>query len=445
MTYDSRRARSHHADSRQARPTEEHESTVKSDVETLTPTRVRLTVEVPFEELKPSLDEAYRQIGSQVSIPGFRKGKVPTSLIDQRFGRGVVLDEAVNAYLPDAYGAAVREHEVRVLGQPEIDVTEFADGSDLKFTAEVDCRPTITLPDYQGLEVEVEVAVVSEPDVDEQVEALRARFATLTSVERAAQTGDFLTLDLSASRDGEAVDDATAAGLSYEVGSGALLDGLDEVVVGVSAGEEATFATALNDGEEAPADIVVAVKAVRERELPALDDDFAQLASEFDTLEELRSDLRDRLGRVKRLQQGVEARDALLEKLLSLVDVPLPEAVVDAEVESHFGDGHGDDEHREQFVEATRKNLTAQFVLDDIAEKEELQPEEGELSEYLIRQAPRYGMTPDAFAQALVEAGQVPAIMGEVVRAKALAKVLESARIVDTAGNTVDLDALADS
>jgi trigger factor len=418
---------------------------VKSAVETLTPTRVRLTVEVPFEELKPSLDAAYKQIGSQVQIPGFRKGKVPMSLIDQRFGRGVVLDEAVNAYLPDAYGAAVREHEVRVLGQPDIDVTEFADGADLKFTAEVDCRPEITLPDYEGLEVEVAEAVVTEADVDEQVEALRARFATLTSVDRAAETGDFLTIDLSASRDSEVIEDATASGLSYEVGSEALLDGLDAVVVGVSAGEEATFETALNDGEDALADIVVAVKAVRERELPALDDDFAQLASEFDTLEELRADLRERLGRVKRLQQGVEARDSLLEKLLSLVDVPLPEALVDAEVESHFGDGHGDDEHREQFVEATRKNLTAQFVLDDIAEKEELQPEEGELSEYLIRQAPRYGMTADAFAQALVEAGQVPAIMGEVVRAKALAKVLETAKVVDTAGNAVDLDALADA
>ncbi len=418
---------------------------MKSDVETLTPTRVRLTVEVPFEELKPSLDEAYKRIGAQVQIPGFRKGKVPTSLIDQRFGRGVVLDEAVNAYLPDAYGAAVREHEVRVLGQPDVDVTEFADGSDLKFTAEVDCRPEIELPDYNGLEVEVAEVVVSDSDVDEQVEALRARFATLTPVERAAQTGDFLTLDLAASRDGEAIEDATAAGLSYEVGSGDLLDGLDDVVVGVSAGEDVTFETELNDGEEAPADIAVTVQSVRERELPDLNDDFAQLASEFDTLDELREDLRERLGRVKRMQQGVEARDALLEKLLSLVDVPLPQALVDAEVESHFGDGHGDDEHRDQFIETTRKNLTAQFVLDEIASKEELQPEEGELSEYLIRQAPRYGMTPDAFAQALVEAGQVPAIMGEVIRAKALARVLEGATIVDTAGNAVDLDALAEA
>ena len=218
---------------------------MKSDVETLSPTRVRLTVEVPFEELKPSLDAAYKTIGSQVTIPGFRKGKVPTSLIDQRFGRGVVLDEAVNAYLPDAYGAAVREHEVRVLGQPDIDVTEFADGADLKFTAEVDCRPEIALPDYAGLEVEVAEVVVSDADVDEQVEALRTRFATLTTVERAAASGDFLTIDLSASRDGETIEDATAAGLSYEVGTEALLDGLDAVVAGLSAGETGSFESEL--------------------------------------------------------------------------------------------------------------------------------------------------------------------------------------------------------
>jgi trigger factor len=418
---------------------------VKSDVETLSPTRVRLTVEVPFDELKPSLDEAYKRIGAQVQVPGFRKGRVPASLIDQRFGRGVVLEEAVNAHLPDAYNAAVREHEVRALGQPEVDVTEFADGTDLKFTAEVDCRPDIVLPDYDGLEVEVAVVDVEESEVVEQVEALRARFASLTTVERAAATGDFLTIDLTASRDGEQIEDATASGMSYEVGSESLLDGLDDVVVGLSAGEEATFQTELNDGEEAPADLLVAVKAVKERELPELNDDFAQLASEFDTLDELRDDLRERLGRVKRMQQGVEARDAVLEKLLTLVEVPLPDALVDAEVESHFGDGHGDDEHREQFVESTRRNLAAQFVLDEIVAKEELQPEEGEISEYIVRQAPRYGMTPDAFAQALVEAGQVPAIMAEVVRAKALAKVLEAATVKDSAGEPVNLDALADA
>ncbi len=353
-----------------------------------------------------------------------------------------MLEEAVNDYLPRPTTLPMREHEIRALGQPDVDITELADGTDLTFTAEVDCRPDIVLPDYPGLEVEVEAVVVSEADVAEQLDALAARFATLTVVEREAQDGDFLTIDLAASRDGEPIADATAADMSYEVGSETLLDGLDAAVLGLSVDGEATFNAELNDGEDEPAEILVTVKAVRERELPPVDDDFAQLASEFDTLDELRADLEQRLGRVKKMQQGAEARDKVLDALLALVEVPLPDALVDAEVESHFGDGHGDEGHRDEYVATTRKNLTAQFVLDEIAIKEEIEPGEGELSEYLIRQAPRYGMTPDAFAQALVEAGQVPAVMAEVVRAKALAKVLEDAVVVDTNGASVDLDEL---
>jgi len=420
---------------------------VKSAVETLSPTRVRLTVEVPFEELTPSVNAAYQRISQQVQLPGFRKGKVPRSLIDQRIGRGAVLDEAVNAHLPEAYSQAVRENEVVPVGQPEVDITEFADGSDLRFTAEVDVRPTIELPDYRGLKVEVSDAVVTDEQVDEQVEGLRARFATLTPVERAAQAGDFLSIDLSAARDGELLDDATMSNLSYEVGSANLIDGLDEAVTGLEAGASSTFTAPLRAGVRAgeDADVTVTVKAVRERELPALDDDFAQLASEFDTLEELRTDLRDRLGKIRLLEQGVEARDKVMERLLELVDVPLPESLVNAQVDSHFEDGHGDEAHRDEVRDETRKQLTAQFVLDEIARREELEAGQDELTEWLVRQAPRYGMSPDAFAKALVDAGQVPAAIGEVVRAKALALVLDNAEVVDASGHVVDLEGLGRS
>ncbi|HTY72252.1 MAG TPA: trigger factor [Actinomycetes bacterium] len=420
---------------------------MKSAVETLSPTRVRLTVEVPFEELTPSVNAAYQRISQQVQLPGFRKGKVPRSLIDQRIGRGAVLDEAVNAHLPEAYSQAVRENEVVPVGQPEVDITEFADGSDLRFTAEVDVRPTIELPDYRGLKVEVSDAVVTDEQVDEQVEGLRARFATLTPVERAAQAGDFLSIDLSAARDGELLDDATMSNLSYEVGSANLIDGLDEAVTGLEAGASSTFTAPLRAGVRAgeDADVTVTVKAVRERELPALDDDFAQLASEFDTLEELRTDLRDRLGKIRLLEQGVEARDKVMERLLELVDVPLPESLVNAQVDSHFEDGHGDEAHRDEVRDETRKQLTAQFVLDEIARREELEAGQDELTEWLVRQAPRYGMSPDAFAKALVDAGQVPAAIGEVVRAKALALVLDNAEVVDASGHVVDLEGLGRS
>ena len=291
---------------------------MKSDLETLNPTRVKLTVEVPFEELKPSLDAAYRKIGSQVTSPGFRKGKVPPRVIDQRFGRATVLDEAVNDALPKFYGEALEANDVSPLGQPEVDVTSFEDGQQLTFTAEVDVRPEFDLPDYDGLKVTVDDADVSDAEVDEQLDGLRERFATLTGVDRAAADGDFVSIDLSASVAGEAVDDLTAKGLSYQVGQGSLLDGLDEAITGLAAGEKADFPTTLVGGDHAgeEATVTVEVKSVKERELPELDDDFAQTASEFDTLDELRADVRTRVEGMKAVQQGVQARDRVLEALL---------------------------------------------------------------------------------------------------------------------------------
>jgi trigger factor len=417
---------------------------VKSAVETLTPTRVKLTVEVPFDELKPSLDAAYRRIAGQVNIPGFRRGKVPAAIIDQRVGRGAVLDEAINEHLPKAYNAAAQEHGVKALGQPDVDVTEFADGEQLTFTAEVDVRPEIELPDYDGLEVTVDDAAVTDADVDDQLTSLAARFASLTPVERPVEDGDFVTIDLSATHEGHAVEDATASGMSYEVGSGTLLEGLDAAVVGLSAGESATFTDRLRAGGHADedVDVEVTVTAVKVRNMPALDDDFAQLASEFDTLDELKDDLRRRLADYKKVQQGVQARDRALQKLLSLVEVPLPEALVQAQIDSHFQDGHGDAEHRAGYDKEVREGLAAQFVLDEVAAKEELSVGEGELSEYIVANAQQYGMTPDQFAQEIVNAGQVPAVVGEVVRAKALALILERATVTDESGNAIDLASL---
>ena len=419
---------------------------MKSSVEALNPTRVRLTVEVPFTELKPSVDSAYKRIAAQVTIPGFRKGRVPAMVIDQRVGRSVVLDEAVNEHLPKAYNAAVDEHKVKPLGQPELDVTAFVDGSDLTFTAEVDVRPEIELPEYTGISVQVADADVTDEDIAKQVQSLRTRFGSLAVVERPVRAGDFVTLDLVASHDGEPVEDATASGLSYEVGSGQLLEGLDEVLDGMSAAQSADLRTPLRAGEHTDhdVDVTVTVQSVRERSLPDEDDDFAQLASEFDTLDELKDDLRSRLAGVKKLQQGVEARDTALEQLLKLVEVPLPDRLVQAQVHDHFEDGHGDEDHRAEYESQARQALTAQFVLDAIATKEELSVGEGELSEYIVRNASRYGMTADQFAQEIVTAGQVPAVIGEVVRAKALAFVLEHATVTDASGRPVDIEALRD-
>ena len=438
---------------------------MKSTVENLSPTRVRLAVEVPFEELKPSLDAAYKKIGAQVRVPGFRPGKVPTRVIDQRVGRAAVLEEAVNDALPRVYNDAAREHDLKPLGRPDIDVTKLDDGSSLSFTAEVDVRPEITLPELDGLAVTVADVVVSDTDIDEQLEALRARFATLSGVDRAAQAGDFVSLDLLAKVDGVEVDGGSATGLSYEVGSGDLIDGLDDALTGKSAGESATFATTLQQGDHAgaQAEVTATVNSVKQRELPPVDDDFAQLASEFDTVAELRADLRERLGRVKALEQGGEARDKVLEALIAATDFPLPESAVTAEVEVREHDivhslGHDDalfdryleaagktrDDFSAELRENAEQSVRAQFLLDAIADAVQVQISDGELTEYLVRQAARYQIPPQEFANQIVEAGNLPALIGDVRRNKALATVLEKAAITDSSGRSVDLGALSE-
>jgi len=438
---------------------------MKSAVETLSPTRVKLTVEVPFDELKPSMDAAYRKIGQQVRIKGFRPGKVPPRILDQYVGRAAVLEEAVNEALPRLYGEAVRENNVEVLGHPEIEVTNFADGDQLAFTAEVDVRPEIELPDYAGLEVVVDAAEPTDERVDQQLESLRERFATLKSVERPAQTGDYVSIDLAASVGGEPVEDATANNLSYEVGSDSLVQGLDDAIVGLSVGESKEFATQLRSGDHGgeTAQATVTVRTVKEKDVPALDDDFAQTASEFDTLNELRADVRSRLERVAKLQQGVQARDRVLEVLLDKVELPMPEHVLsdeigyrkqsmDQQLQAVGMTKEQYAEYEDKTVEAldqeiedgARQAIKAQFVLDAIARKEELAVSEAELTDTILRRAQQSGMRADQYAQQVVNSGQLGALMAEVMRGKALALVLENAKIRDTSGNEIDLDALTE-
>jgi trigger factor len=436
---------------------------VKSAVETLNPTRVRLTVAVPFEELKPSLDAAYRKIARQVNVPGFRKGKVPARIIDQRFGRAVVLEEAMNEALPQFYGQAVEANDVHVLGQPDVDVTEFADGQELRFTAEVDVRPELELPDYEGLHVTVEDADVTDDEIGVHLDGLRDRFATLTGVDRPAQLGDYLSIDLAGSKDGQEIEDARASGLSYEVGSDTLLDGLDDAVLGKAAGESATFTTKLHGGELSGEEIqvVVTVNSVKQKQPPELDDEFAQAASEFDTVDELRADIRSRLERQKKLQQLSQARDRTLETLLAKVEVPLPEGLVASETrlrretierqllgaglslqEYLEHEGQSAEQFEADLQTRAREALTAQLVLDEVAKKEQLSVAEGELTQHLLQRAAGSGLSADDFAQQVVQSGRVPALVSEVVRGKALALVLEHAEVRDESGRDVDLAAL---
>ncbi len=418
---------------------------MKSDVETLSPTRVKLTVDLPFDEIQPHLDAAYKRIAGQVTVPGFRKGKVPSRVIDQRFGRALVLEEAVNDAVPAAFDSAVAENELKPVGTPDFDVKELNDGENLTFTVEVDVRPEFDLPDLESFTIEVDAPEPTEEEVTEQVDSLRARFASLTDVDRPAQDGDVLLVDLAGSCEGEEVEDLNASALSFEVGGKEEpLPGFDDAVRGASADEVRSFSFPAEAGEYAGKDIDVAVTVskVRERELPAADDDFAMMASEFDTMDELVDDIRTRLTRVKRLEQGVQARSRLHDALVGSVDFPLPESLVANEIEEHFHDGHGDDEHKAEFEAEARGRIKSAILLDRIAEANDLPVAQEELSAWLMQQAPRYGMTPDQFANELVRAGQVQMAVTEVRRAKALAFAMEKARIVDPSGAELDLDAL---
>ena len=419
---------------------------MKTDVESLSPTRVKLTVEMPFDELQPSFDEAYKTIAKQVSIPGFRKGKVPARVIEQRFGRGAVLEEVINDAVPKAYESALREKEIVPVGRPAVDVTEIEDGQHVKFTAEVDVRPEFELPDYKSISVQVDPATASEADIDEHIDNLRTRFASLKDVDRASQDGDVLLVDISGTTDsGDEVDDLSGNALSYELGSEGMLPGFDDAVRGAKAGETRTFDFTPGNGDWAgvPLKVTVVVSKVRERELPELNEEFVTMASEFDTVDELREDSKKRVERLKRMEQGQQARGKVFEALMESVEIPLPDGVIAAEVEAHFEDGHdATDEHRAEVEQQAREALKSQFVFDKIAEAEEVTVGETELSNWLMQQAPRYGMAPDALAKALVESGQVSMALADIRRSKALALVLENATVTDTDGTAVDLTAL---
>jgi len=419
---------------------------VKSAVENLSPTRVKLSIEVPFEELAPFIDGAYKSLAEQINIPGFRKGKVPNVMIDQRVGRRAVLNEAVNDGLNTFMSNALRENKISIIGRPEINAIDYDEKKPLTFTAEVDIRPNLTLPNFSDMTITVDDVVVSDDEVAEQVDALRARFGTLSTVEKAVENGDFVTIDLVATINGKEVEGGVASDISYEVGTNRMVDGLDEALAGLSAGESKKFETKLvGQKDDEKGEVDVTVKAVKHRDLPELNDEFAKLASEFDTLAELRADVATRLERVKHLEQGAHARDLLVEKLIADITIPLPERIIEEEVNAHLeGEGRLEDAvHRAEVTEQTTKQLTQEILFDNIVDAENVSVNETELTEYLVRASARYGMTPDQFIKEVSEAGQISTMVAEVARAKALAGVLSRVKVVTKSGKPVDLEALA--
>jgi trigger factor len=435
---------------------------VKTDVEELGPTRVKLTIEVPFEELKGSLDKAYREVARQVRVPGFRPGRVPPRIIDQRFGRGMVLEQAVNDAVPQLYGQALQENDVFALGQPDLEITKLDDGKELAFTAEVDVRPKFEIPDLHELPVTVETAVVTPDEVEEYIGGLRERFASLKGVDRPVEDGDYTSIDLSASVAGEPVEDAQVSGYSYQVGSGSLLDGLDGALTGMSAGESTTFNAELVGGDHGgeQAEVTVTVHSVKVKELPELDDEFAQSASEYDTLGEFRAGTRSQLEAMKRMQQVGQARERALDAVLSKIDIPLPDTMVNSEIEMRHqsldeqleragtsmddylaSSGQSAEQLETDITDSARRSVKAGFVLDQLARQEELNIEQDELNSFVIEQAYRMGVEPDRLAQELADRGQIGSVITEVLRGKSLTLITERATVTDEAGQPVDIEA----
>ncbi|WP_147916427.1 trigger factor [Ruania zhangjianzhongii] len=420
---------------------------MKSAVENLEPTRAKLTVEVPLDELQPSVDHAYSHIAEQVNVPGFRKGKVPPRIIDQRVGKGAVMEHAVNDALPELYRQAISETELRPLGQPNIEVTAVPglseDAPDLVFTAEMDVRPDFTLPALEEITLTLDDVDVTDEDVQERLTSLRERYATLVGVERAAADGDFVTLDLRATIGEEEID--SVSGVSYQIGSGDMLDGLDEALTGLEANETTTFTAPLAGGDRAgqEAEVTVTPTAIKEQELPEVDDEFAQTASEFDTVAELDEDLRKQVSDAKENNRAVAARDQLLEHLLESTDFPLPTGVIENEVHQHL-ENEGrleDDEHRAEVTEETTKALQRQLLLDTLAEQVTVNIEQNELLEFLMRTAQQYNQEPSEFIQQVSQSGQISLFVAELTRNKALAVALRQVKVVDSTGTEVDLSA----
>lgn len=414
---------------------------MKSTVETLEPTKVRLTVEIPVEELKSEMDKAYKSIANQVSIPGFRKGHVPARIIDQRFGRAAVIEQVVNEVLPGQYSAAVSENELRPMSQPEVEVTEIPSTTgeltgQLVFTAQVDVVPAFDIPEYgKDTVIEVDPVEVTDEDVQEELDALRGRFASLKTIKRQAKTGDFATIDLVATINGEEVD--SVSDVSYEIGSGTMLDGQDTALRKTHAGDVVTFTSTLKGGEHEgeEAEVTLTVKSVKERELPEADDDFAQMVSEFDTIDELKEDLKKQAAQTKQSQQALQARDRLVENLLSRTEILLPESVIEHEL-SHRVAEDASAKAKKEAREAIEKEYRTEILAEELAKKNEVQVGQQELFDYAIQMSQTYGMD---INRIFSDPQQISAVVADLGRAKALIEVLSEVTVKDTAGNDVDL------
>ena len=432
---------------------------MKTSVDKLSDTRVKLNVSVPFDELGKEIDQAYKAIAQQVNIPGFRRGKAPRQLIDARFGRGPILEQVVNDMLPTRYEQALAENEINPLGQPEIEVTKIEDNDVVEFTAEVDVRPEIEVPDFSKISVKVPELKLDDEAVDAELDNLRERFGELKDTKRKLKTDDYAIIDLEATVDGEKLDEASAEGLTYRVGADDLMKGLDTALRGMKTDEDNEFESEIKYGEHKgeKATVKVHVQQTKERKLPELDDDFAQMASEFDTVEELRNSTREQVEENAKAKQAADIRDEVLKAALAESTFALPESVVDEQVHNQLHQLLGQMAHdenafaqlleaqgttREEFDKQSREqaeeSVRTQLFLDAVAEQEQPEVSQQELTDHILFTAQSYGMDPNQFIMQLQQSGQVANLFADVRRGKALAAAISRTTVKDDEGNTID-------
>ncbi|WP_257202929.1 trigger factor [Corynebacterium cystitidis] len=432
---------------------------MQTTVNKLSDTRIKLTVNVPFGELEPEIDRAYATIAQQVTIPGFRKGKAPRQLIDARFGRGPILEQVVNDMLPTRYEKACVENDIKAINQPQIEITKIEDNEFVEFTAEVDVRPEIEVPDFSKISVEVPAIKVDDEALDEEIDKLRERFGELKDTKRKLKTGDFAIIDIEAEVDGEKIDEATAEGLSYQIGDDDLIEGLDTALRGMKTGEDNEFTAEMQHGEHKgkEATVKVHVQQTKERKLPEFDDEFAQMASEFDTAEELRENTKTQLEESKKAQQAADIRDEVLKVALEQCEFALPESVVEEQVHNQLHQLLGQMAHdenalaqlleaqgttREEFDKQTRgqaeESVRTQLFLDAVAEEEEPEVSQQELTDHILFTAQSYGMDPNQFVGQLQQSGQIANLFADVRRGKALASAISRTSVKDDEGNDID-------
>lgn len=430
---------------------------MKTTVEPLEGNKVKLSVEVEEVEFEEALDATFRRLAAEVRIPGFRPGKAPRKVLEARLGNGVAREEALRSALPDYYERAVIEHEVDVIAAPDIDITGGQEEGNVVFDAVVEVRPVVEVGGYDSLRVTVSSPAPTDEEINDQIERLRGRFGTLATVERAAAEGDHVTIDISGTQDGEALDGLTAEDYDYEVGLGAVVPELDEELTGAKAGDILEFDAAHPSDEDALLHFRILVKEVQERVLPDIDDDLAQQASEFETIDELRADIERSLRIVKATQGQAALREATATALADLVDIEMPEALVAGEAEQQLQQlamraqasgltleqmlsfsGKTPQEIGDELKEFAERQARVDLALRAVADAESIEITDEQLDEEFADVAERIGQTVAEVRAEFERGGQMPAVRSDLRKRGALDWVLERVEIVDDEGNPID-------